>query len=320
MGTDVSIISEPPSKAAAVIETTYKVREAEGVLDLYFYRKLGFQFARLFAKLGMSPVGVTLLGGVFGILAGHLYFYRNLTINITGMVLHVWANLLDNADGQLARLTGRQSREGRIVDSLVDHLIFTSIYVHLALRCLFEGASPMIFLAAVAAAFSHGLQGGAADYYRNAYLYFVSQRSRGDFDSCAALRSDYQALAWRQRPWQKFLLALYLNFTRQQELISQPLKQFRETVDRLFHERIPEWLAAQYRNAARPAFKFWGVLMTNSRMLFLFTVLLLDRAAWFFWIEITMFNLLLIYLLFREKSMCRSLLEMVRQPRQSQVA
>jgi hypothetical protein len=302
------------------IETTYKVREAEGVLDLYFYRKLGFYLAKFFAKLGMSPVGVTLLGGVFGIFAGHLYFYQNLTINVVGMVLHVCANLLDNADGQLARLTGRQSREGRIIDSLVDHLIFISIYVHLALRCLFEGASPMIFLVALAAGFSHGLQGGAADYFRNAYLYFVSQRSRGDFDSSAALRSDYEALTWRERPWQKFLLATYLNFTRQQEMISPPLKRFRETVDQLFHEQVPEWLTAQYRNAARPAFKFWSVLMTNSRMFLLFAALLFDRTAWFFWIEITIFNLLLIYLLFREESMCRSLLEMVKQPRQSQPA
>ena len=305
---------------APALETTYKVREAEGILDLYFYRKLGFQLAKFFAKVGMSPVGVTLLGGVFGIVGGHLYFYRNLTINITGMVLHVCANLLDNADGQLARLTGRQSREGRIIDSLVDHLIFTSIYVHLALRCFFEGASPIIFLVALVAAFSHGLQGGAADYYRNAYLYFVNQRSRGDFHSSAALRSEYNALTWREKPWQKFLLALYLNFTRQQEMISPPLKRFREMVDRLFPEQIPEWLTAQYRNAARPAFKFWGVLMTNSRMLVLFAALLLDRTAWFFWIEITIFNLLLVYLLFREESMCRLLLEMVRQPRQSQLA
>jgi CDP-alcohol phosphatidyltransferase len=295
------------------IETTYKVREAEGVLDLYFYRKLGFQLAKFFAKLGISPVGVTLLGGVFGITAGHLYFYRNLTINITGMVLHVAANLLDNADGQLARLTGRKSREGRILDSLVDHLIFTSIYVHLALRCLFEGASPMIFLVALAAGLSHGLQGGAADYFRNAYLYFVSQRSRGDFDSSAALRSDYEALTWRENPWPKFLLASYLSFTRQQEMISPPLKRFRENVDRVFHDQIPEWLAAQYRNAARPAFKFWSVLMTNTRMFLLFAALLLDRPGWFFWIEITIFNLLLVYLLFRQERMCRALLKMVRQ-------
>jgi len=303
----------------SLLETTYKVREAEGILDLYFYRKVGFYLAKVFAGLGVPPVRVTLLGGLFGIVAGHLYFYRDLRTNIAGMVLHIGANALDNADGQLARLTGRQSREGRIIDSLVDHLIFTSIYVHLTLRCFLEGASPMIFLVALAAALSHGLQGGAADYYRNAYLYFVSQRSRGDFDSSAALQSDYQTLTWREGPWQKFLLALYLNFARQQEMISPALKRFRETVDSLFCEQIPEWLSAQFWNAAQPAFKFWGVLMTNTRMFLLFAVLLLDRPAWFFWVEISVFNLLLIYLLHRQRNMCRSLLEMVEQSRQTQL-
>lgn len=296
----------------ATLETTYKVREAEGLLDLYFYRKLGFQLAKIFAKLGMSPVGVTLLGGVFGIVAGHLYFYRNLTTNIAGMALHVFANLLDNADGQLARLTGRQSREGRIIDSLVDHLIFTSIYLHLTLRCLAEGASPLFWLVAIAAALSHGFQGGAADYYRNAYLYFVKGRLRGDFDSSASLQSDYDALTWRESPWQKFLLATYLNFTRQQEMVSPALGKFRETVDRTFHGQIPDWLAAQYRDAARPAFKFWSVLMTNTRMLLLFAVLLVDRPAWFFWVEITIFNVLLLGLLNRQEGMCRSLLQLMK--------
>ena len=60
------------------------------------------------------------------------------------MVLHVCANTLDNADGQLARLTHRESRDGRIIDSLADHLVFVSIYVHLTLRYLFEGWSPAI--------------------------------------------------------------------------------------------------------------------------------------------------------------------------------
>jgi hypothetical protein len=290
---------------ASSLETTYKVREAEGVLDLYFYRRVGFQLARLFAKVGVSPVEVTILGGVFGIVASHLYFYRDLPTNIIGMMLHVCANALDNADGQLARLTGRQSREGRIIDSVVDHLIFISIYLHLMLRALFAGASPGVFLLALIAGFSHAMQGGAADYYRTAYLYFVSGGSRGDFDSSSALRSD--------KPWSKFLLALYINFTRQQELISPALSRFRETTARMFGGRIPDWLSQRYGGAAQSMFKFWGGLMTNTRMFLLFVFLILDRPTWFFWTEITVLNLLLIYLFYRQSAMCRSLLDVVTQ-------
>src|SRR5438105_12830813 len=166
-------ITEPPP----LPEATYKACEVEGVLDLYFYRKVGFWLAQLFGRLHVTPAGVSLFGAVCGVTAGHLYFYRNLATNIVGMALHVFANALDNADGQLARLTQRESREGRVIDSLADHLIFLSIYVHLALRCSIEGASPLVWLLAVTAGISHGLQGAAADYYGTSYLYFVKGKS-----------------------------------------------------------------------------------------------------------------------------------------------
>src|SRR5438477_4172541 len=156
-------------------EATYKAREVEGILDLYFYRKIGFWLAQFFARLNVTPAGVSLLGAVGGLFAGHLNFYRNIGANIVGMALHVFANDLDNADGQLARLTGRGSREGRVIDSLADHLVFVSIYVHLTLRYLVEGASPAICFLALGAGISHALQGAAADYYRTSYLYFVQE-------------------------------------------------------------------------------------------------------------------------------------------------
>src|SRR2546421_11445428 len=204
---------------APLPEATYKAREVEGVLDLYFYRKIGFWLAQVFARLHVTPAGVSLFGTVCGVIAGHLYFYRNLPTNVVGMALHVFANVLDNADGQLARLTRREGREGRVIDSLADHLIFLSIYVHLALRCSIEGASPLVWLLAMSAGVSHGLQGAAADYYRTSYLYFVKGKSFVDLDSSAALRSDYQELSWRDQRCDKCLRALSLNFTRQQELL-----------------------------------------------------------------------------------------------------
>ena len=65
-------------------------------------------------------------------------------LNMIGIALHICANLLDNADGQLARLLNQKNRRGRIIDSLVDHVIFLNIYVHLALRCWTSGASPAV--------------------------------------------------------------------------------------------------------------------------------------------------------------------------------
>jgi CDP-alcohol phosphatidyltransferase-like enzyme len=306
-------IVERPS----VVEATYKAREVEGILDLYFYRRIGFWLAQLFAKLKITPAGVSLLGGLCGVLAGHLYYYRDLRTNIAGMILHVWANALDNADGQLARLTGSGSLHGRVIDSLFDHLIWVSIYVHLGLRCLSEGPFLAIAPLAFAAGLSHGLQGAAADYYRTCYLFFVKGRIRADLNSSVVLRSDYQELSWRSKPWNKFLLASYLNFTRQQEMLAPNLKKLRDMADRVFPNQIPDWLKRRYEIAARPMFKWWSLLMTNTRMLLLFALLLIDQPIWYFWIELTVFNLLLLYLVLRQENMSQLLLTLVATRRDS---
>src|ERR1700726_158139 len=259
------------------LEATFKTRDVEGIVDLYFYRRIAFRLAQLFAKLKMTPTMGTLLGGMVGIAAGHLYFYRDLRLNVIGMILHVCANLLDNADGQLARLLNQKNRKGRIIDSLVDHVIFLNIYVHLALRCLNGGASLAVILLAIAAGLSHALQGAAADYYRNAYLYFANGRDRVHFDSSSQLITNFRNASWWRHPFRKFFLGLYLSFTRQQEFFSPNLSQLRDTTERKFHGEIPRWLKDDFRRQAQPAFKWWGLLMTNSRMLILLALFLIQQ-------------------------------------------
>src|SRR5207244_986167 len=196
----------PPRSA---LEATYKAREVEGVLDLYFYRPIGFRLAQVFAKVQMKPAGVTLLAGLCGVIAGHLFYYRDLRTNAVGMALLVCANALDNADGQLARLTHQENRDGRIIDSIADHLVFVSIY---------------------------------------------------------------------------------LNLTLKQEMFSPHLKRLRDTVGQHFHSEIPNWLRTRYRNLAGPMFKWWGLLMTNTRMLVLFALLFIGQPMWYFWFELTLLN------------------------------
>jgi len=289
----------------AAIEGTYKDRDVEGLLDIYFYRWVGFTLARFFVRLGMTPTGVTILSGISGLAAGHLYYYHDLRLNLLGMSLHIISNAFDNADGQLARLTNTGSRVGRILDSISDHIVFLGIYLHLVLRCLAAGASPAIWLLAFAAGLSHAVQGGFTDYFRNAYLFFVAGRSRAEIDSSVRLRAEYEQLLWRREPWQKLLLRTYLNFTLGQEMFSPNLMRLRTAAWRAFPSNIPVTLQARYRAGARPLFKWIGLLMTNTRMLILFLVLILDHPAWYFLVEVTILNLVLAYALIRQNQLCR---------------
>jgi phosphatidylglycerophosphate synthase len=312
-------MSETKQALHSRVEATYKAREVEGVLDVYFYRPVGFQLAEFFARLNLTPTAVSVCSGVCGVIAGHLYFYPDLRLNILGMVLHVCSNALDNADGQLARMTRRESRKGRIIDSVADHLVFVSIYLHLGLRCAFEGSPLAVWILALAAAISHALQGAAADYYRSTYLYFATG-ARIDLDSSSALRSEYQQRSWRQTPWEKLLLALYLNFTRQQEMLAPDLKKLREAARNLFQNQIPTWFQRRYRDSIGHVFRGWGLLMTNSRMLVLFALLFLRQPIYYFWFEVIPLNLLLLYLLMRQEKMAKSLLDLVTTRESSSVS
>ena len=290
------------------VEASYKAREVEGFLDIHFYRKVGFQLALLFSKLKMTPGQVTLCGAALGIAAGHLYYYRDLRWNVVGMVLHVLSNAFDNADGQLARLTKQGSRTGRALDGLADNLVFISVYVHLCLRFTSGGGSQFVWLLALAAGASHSLQSAAADYFRNAYLYFAEGSARAELDSSAALQEEFNRLRWRDYPWKKFLHRLYLNYTRQQEWLAPRLSELKRATS----QTDDPALSAAYRERSRPLIKWVNLLATNPRMLLLFAVLIIGHPIWYFVVELTLFNLVLALLLRDENDLCRQLLGSVK--------
>jgi hypothetical protein len=98
-------------------------------------------------------------------------------------------------------------------------------------------------------------------------------------------------------------------------MLAPRLKRLREISIRSFPHGIPEWFNARYQRSARPMFKLWGLLMTNTRMLILFTVLLIGRPVWYFWTEVTVLNLLLVWLIYRQEEMSQSLLELATTTR-----
>jgi hypothetical protein len=63
--------------------------------------------------------------------------------------------------------------------------------------------------------------------------------------------------------------------------------------------------------------KWWGLLMTNIRMLVLFALLFISQPVYFFWFELIPLNLLFVYLVFREENMAESLLKTVESPQSS---
>ena len=140
--------------------------------DRRFFRPAGWRIARALAPTRVTPDAVTLASLVVGLVAGHLFWYTGAWINAAGVLLFVASDVLDSADGQLARLRGTSTRTGRILDGVSDSLRFLNLYATLAAR-LFVTRGWGGAALALAALLSHTYQAAAADYIRQAYLYFA---------------------------------------------------------------------------------------------------------------------------------------------------
>jgi phosphatidylglycerophosphate synthase len=288
---------EPIDSPRDEFAQSLKARDVEGPLDLLFYRPVGLRLARFFAACRLTPDHVTLLGTIAGVLAGHLYFYRALSLNVVGMVLHITANLLDNVDGQLARLTKRQSETGKVIDGIGDYLVFLSVYVHLSLRFVAGGGSQLIWSVALAAALCHGVQSAAAEFSRDAYARFASGRSM-QLQSSRALRAR-----------KKLLMRLHAQYAATQERALPALALLRDHLP----PTLPDWFAQEYRATHSGVPRRSRLLGTNTRMLAIFAALLLRQPLWYFVFEIAILNVIFIWLRTRENSACRRLLEMISE-------
>ena len=118
------------------IYQTLKSAETEDWLDLHVIRPVCYYLAVIFAKLDIHPNTVTIASMFIG--AGSAVFFgcasyyycgmEGLLLNIVAIVLLMIADVLDCTDGQLARMTGKKSRLGRILDGVAGFTWFVPIY------------------------------------------------------------------------------------------------------------------------------------------------------------------------------------------------
>ena len=113
-------------------EASLKSIETENVIDRIFYRPIGFRIARALRGTGVTPNMVTVISIFVGAGAGYFFHFDNIRMAIAGILLLVFANILDCVDGQLARLTGIKSAIGRILDGFAGDIWFASIYIGFA--------------------------------------------------------------------------------------------------------------------------------------------------------------------------------------------
>lgn len=307
-------MTETPDKS---YKNSLKSLDTEEGIDLVFYRPIGYMWARLAMKLGVTPNAITIASIFLGVGAGVLMYFNIYWVNIIGMLLLVWANSFDSADGQLARMTHSYSRIGRILDGLSGDLWFISIYIAICLRenvtSHFFMAHPwLIWVIAAVTGLCHAKQAAMADYYRQFHLYFLKGKEGSELERTFTLKRRLASLSWRKEFWQKLFLTVYTNYTVQQEATAPAMQHLRaELAERFPDGEIPQAFRDDFRKSSLPLMKYTNILSFNWRTIALFTALLVKMPWLYFAFELTVLNFILVMMVVRHERICRRMTAML---------
>ncbi len=295
-----------------------KSMDTEEHIDLWFYRPLGFAWAKLFAYLGVTPNVVTILSIILGVAGGVLLYFGAsplLWLNYVGIFLIIWANTYDSADGQLARLTKQYSRLGRILDGVSGDLWFIAIYFALVLRELhfgdawlgnwFASHQWVIWTMAIVAGVSHAKQAASADYYRQFHLYFLKGKDGSELDSTEPLRQAYRQMPWSENFFKKLTALVYLNYTAQQEALTPQMQRLRRALKERYGDDIPQDFRDAFRSKSLPMMKYTNMLSFNTRIIAMFISVIIQVPWLYFAFELVVLNLMLIYMIMCHERFCK---------------
>lgn len=293
--------------------------DTEEWLDIRFNRPVGFLWARFFDRFGVHPNVVTVLSIFLGVAAGIMFYYSDLVHNVVGVLLLVWANFYDSCDGQLARMTGKKTRWGRMLDGFAGDLWFLSIYICLSLRLMHrnipftstEWGAWIFLLCAFSGTYCHARQCRLADYYRNIHLYFLPGAS-SELDTSAAQREILRNTPKKGNFWWRLFLKSYINYTAAQERLTPWFQKMMTLIRTERGGKVSDRFRADFRKQSKPMMKYANVLTFNCRAITLYVACLIDEPWIYPVVEIVVFTSLSFYLQHRHERMCRGFYEKLK--------
>ncbi|MCW1382279.1 CDP-alcohol phosphatidyltransferase family protein [Novosphingobium sp. KCTC 2891] len=283
--------------AAASLQRPKRAREMQDPLNHYLYHPLAWQLARRLARTPITPNMVSVLGGLFVVAAGVVYFGgANWGLGwpwaaVLGMILHMTWHVVDGADGDLARITGKSSPLGELVDGICDYASHIVLYVLLAFvltRALGPGWAWFWTLSAGA---SHIVQSNFVEVQRRFYQYWtygvpwLNNSSKSE----AGLFKEQKGLSW-------ILRGFVLGYLRLASGMSPWALKVDGAVTAAMQDD-PARLAAiraEVQKEQRPLLLLLKFLGPNPRAIVLGIGMIAGSPLWYFLYQSVVLNLLLV--------------------------
>ena len=319
---------------------TLKSAETEDWLDFHVVRPICYYLAVFFARFDIHPNTVTIMSMFFGV--GSSFFFAHgcfhyegttgLVCNIVAIVLLIIADLLDCTDGQLARMTGKKSRMGRILDGIAGFVWFVPIYAMLVYRfyCYHDiefgwlgiantptntiiATLVVLALGAIAGFAGMGAQSRLADYYIQAHLFFLKNEEGSEFDNSVRQQEIYDQMPKDAPLVERVFQKSYIDYTRKQEQVTPQLQRLVTLLRQKYPSAtdIPADIREEFHRHSLALMKWNGLLTFNFRSAFFFLFCLLDVPVVHFLFEAIAMTMLKWYVNHRHESFCKAIADKI---------
>lgn len=256
-----------------------KPRELQGFSNRLLFHPLAGRLAKALVPTPVTPNMVSVFGAVLVVAAGVLYALVGTPWAIAlGFFLHLSWHVVDGADGQLARLSGRASPSGEIVDGMCDYFGHGILYALLATR-LDDQLGWIAWAIAIGAGVSRAVQSVFAESQRRTYQWWVY-----GVPWLQNAKSEKSGLG-------EHLSALYLWAWHKMSGPTQRVNALVESAsaDPAERRRIAEIAFA----AGRTTLPVVAMLGANARTVMLGISMIAGSPLWFFLIELVVLNVVL---------------------------
>jgi phosphatidylglycerophosphate synthase len=280
-----------------VIERPRRKRELQDALNHYLYHPLAWQLARLLAHTPISPNAVSVLGGLMVVAAGVVYYGIGSYAPVwpwgplLGMALHMGWHVVDGADGDLARITGKTSPLGELVDGICDYVSHIVLYVLLAFVLTRALGPGWAWFWALAAGGSHIVQSNFVEVQRRFYQYWtygvpwLNNTAKGDAEAFGGKGGVGAVL----RVFVAGYLRLASGMSRNALIIDAEVTRVQDSDP----ERLAQ-IRAEVAREQRPLLFFLKFLGPNPRAIVLGFAMLAGSPLWYFLYQSVVLNLLLV--------------------------
>ncbi len=287
-----------------------KPPETEELINQLINRPLAFLAAKVLQKLKATPNFVTLLSLLCGVSSGFIFSRGRYPDIMWASLLLQFMIIFDCADGQLARLTNRSSKLGRILDSLADLATHCSVYWGVAIGLYRHTGTALPFVLALSAQISMYLHMAFFDHFKSVFITIARPDCIDQLDSLDKLKEKIEQLEMNNSRLSSMLGRIFLWFSKMESRVvsigyipygTNFYEQFPDT------ENIDPQTRELYYNEMRVPTKLWTMIGDTIHLTIFVVCGLLNRAFLIFPIIIMYTNVVMVVALFVQRVKYRNL-------------